>query len=150
MKKVVLLAKVHGLGSLGDEVKVKPGYARNYLLPEGKAVSATAANLAVFQERRAELEKKEAEFLKVAQKRAEKIIALATLSIPAKAADEGKLYGSIGVYDIAHALTAAGVEISKSEVRLPTGPIRQTGEYHVELFLHSDVVTPIKIVIIPE
>lgn len=150
MKKVILLSKIHGLGNLGDEVKVKPGFARNFLLPQGKAVSATAANIEIFEKRRAEYEKKEAELLSAAKARAEKITALAAVSISAKAADEGKLYGSIGIYDIVHAITKAGVEVSKSEVRLPAGPIRQIGEYPIDILLHGDVVTRINLVIVAE
>lgn len=150
MKKVILLSKIHGLGNLGDEVKVKPGFARNFLLPQRKAVSATSANIEIFEKRRAEYESKETELLSAAQVRAEKIAALATLTISSKAADEGKLYGSIGIFDIVNAMVKAGVEVSKSEVRLPAGPIRQIGEYPIDFYLHGDVVSRINLVIVAE
>ncbi|KEF31172.1 MAG: 50S ribosomal protein L9 [Gammaproteobacteria bacterium] len=147
--EVILLEKVANLGSLGDKVKVKAGYGRNFLLPYGKAVPATEANLKAFEERRAELEKAAAEKLSAAQARAEGLEG-ASFTITSKAGDEGKLFGSIGVRDIADAITAAGTDVEKSEVRLPEGPIRVTGEYDIELQLHSDVVVAVKLAVVAE
>src|SRR5690554_1239444 len=135
--EVILLEKVANLGSLGDKVNVKSGYGRNFLLPYGKAVPATEANVKAFEERRAELEKAAAESLAAAQARAEALEG-ASFTITSKAGDEGRLFGSIGVRDIADAVSAAGTEIEKSEVRLPEGPIRTIGEFDVELQLHTD------------
>ncbi|MHA7927361.1 MAG: 50S ribosomal protein L9 [Marinobacter sp.] len=145
--EVILLEKVANLGSLGDKVKVKAGYGRNFLLPYGKAVPATEANLKAFEERRAELEKAAAEKQAAAQARAEALEG-AAFTISSKAGEEGKLFGSIGVRDIADAITAAGTEVEKSEVRLPEGPIRVTGEYEIELQLHSDVEVTIKLAVV--
>ncbi|MDX1598282.1 MAG: 50S ribosomal protein L9 [Marinobacter sp.] len=147
--EVILLEKVANLGSLGDKVKVKAGYGRNFLLPYGKAVAATAENLKAFEERRAELEKVAAEKLAAAQTRAEALEG-ASFTIASKAGEEGKLFGSIGVRDIADAITAGGTEVEKSEVRLPEGPLRVTGEYDIELQLHSDVTVNIKLVVVAE
>lgn len=147
--EVILLEKVANLGSLGDKVKVKAGYGRNFLLPYGKAVAATAENLKAFEERRAELEKVAAEKLATAQTRAEALEG-ASVTITSKAGEEGKLFGSIGVRDIADAVTAGGTEVEKSEVRLPEGPLRVTGEYDIELQLHSDVTVVIKLVVVAE
>lgn len=130
---------------MGDQVSVKSGYARNFLFPKGKAVPATAANIKMFEERRAELEAKLAEELAAAQARAEKLNALEPVVITAKAGDEGKLFGSIGTRDIAAAVTAAGVEIAKSEVLLPNGTLRDVGEYEIELHLHADVFAKIQL-----
>ncbi|HKJ75862.1 MAG TPA: 50S ribosomal protein L9 [Gammaproteobacteria bacterium] len=146
--EVILLEKMQNLGNLGDTVKVKPGYGRNFLLPQHKAVMATPDNLARFEERRAELEKAAAEALAAAQKRAEGIANLGTLTLHRKSGDEGKLYGSVAAGDIAEALDEAGVEVHKQEVTMPTGPIRQTGEYEVELRLHSDVVQPLTVEVV--
>lgn len=143
--EIILLDKVANLGSLGDQVTVKSGYARNFLFPKGKAVPATAANIKMFEERRAELEAKLAEELAAAQARAEKLNALEPVVITAKAGDEGKLFGSIGTRDIAAAVTAAGVEIAKSEVLLPNGTLRDVGEYEIELHLHADVFAKIQL-----
>ena len=145
--EVILLEKVANLGSLGDKVKVKAGYGRNFLLPYGKAVPATEANLKAFEERRAELEKAAAEKQAAAQARAEALEG-AAFTISSKAGEEGKLFGSIGVRDIADAITAAGTDVEKSEVRLPEGPIRVTGEYEIELQLHSDVEVTIKLAVV--
>ncbi|GAA4871643.1 50S ribosomal protein L9 [Ferrimonas pelagia] len=145
---VILLDKIAKLGGLGDKVTVKAGYARNFLLPQGKAVVANAANLEVFEARRAELEKNLADTLAAAQARAEKIAALEGVSIASKAGDEGKLFGSIGTRDIADAITAAGVEVAKADVRLPEGALRLTGEYDIAIQLHSDVVATAKIVVV--
>jgi large subunit ribosomal protein L9 len=147
--EVILLEKVANLGSLGDKVKVKAGYGRNFLLPYGKAVPATEANLKAFEERRAELEKAAAEKLSAAQTRAEALEG-AAFTISSKAGEEGKLFGSIGVRDIADAITAGGTEVEKSEVRLPEGPIRVTGEYEIELQLHSDVEVSVKLAVVAE
>ncbi|MCS4505147.1 50S ribosomal protein L9 [wastewater metagenome] len=136
--EVILLEKVDNLGGLGDRVKVRAGYGRNYLLPQGKARMATEENIRYFEERRAELERQAAEQLAAAQRRAEQLAGL-TVTITAKAGDEGKLFGSVGTADIADAVTAAGVEVERQEVRLPEGPLRVTGDYEIELHLHSDV-----------
>ena len=143
--EIILLDKIANLGNLGDKVTVKAGYARNFLFPKGKAVPATKENLAVFEQRRAELEAKLAEELAAAQARAEKIAELGSIEIASKAGDEGKLFGSVGTRDIAEALTAAGVETAKSEVKLPNGTIRELGEYEIDLQLHADVKTTIKL-----
>ena len=147
--EVILLEKVANLGSLGDKVKVKAGYGRNFLLPYGKAVPATEANLKAFEERRAELEKAAAEKLSAAQARAEALEG-AAFTISSKAGEEGKLFGSIGVRDIADAITAGGTEVEKSEVRLLEGPLRVTGEYEIELQLHSDVTVTITLAVVAE
>jgi large subunit ribosomal protein L9 len=148
--EVILLEKVQNLGNLGDTVKVKPGYGRNFLIPGGKAVMATPDNKAKFEERRAELEKAASDALGQAQARAEKLAGLETVSIARRAGEEGKLFGSVGSADIAEAITEAGVEVEKREVALPEGPIRQAGEYDVELQLHSDVSQTIKIAVVAE
>ncbi|MCE1776918.1 50S ribosomal protein L9, partial [Enterobacter hormaechei] len=137
--QIILLDKVANLGSLGDQVNVKPGYARNYLVPQGKAVPATKKNIEFFEARRAELEANLANVLATAEARAEKINALGSVTIASKAGDEGKLFGSVGTRDIADAVTAAGVEVSKSEVRLPNGVLRTIGEHEVNFQVHSDV-----------
>ncbi|MEH6607256.1 MAG: 50S ribosomal protein L9 [Pseudomonadales bacterium] len=144
--QVILLETVGKLGSLGDKVNVKPGYGRNFLIPFKKAVAATKANIAEFEVRRAELEAAAAEKVAAATARGDKLIDL-TVTISATAGDEGKLFGSIGTRDIADAITAAGVEISKSEVRLPAGVLRELGEFDVDIQLHSDVTITVKVVI---
>ncbi|OOF26893.1 50S ribosomal protein L9 [Salinivibrio proteolyticus] len=143
--QVILLDKIGNLGGLGDQVTVKSGYARNFLIPQGKAVMATKTNIEHFEARRAELEAKVAEQLAAAQARAEKVEALEAVEIASKAGDEGKLFGSIGTRDIADAVTAAGIEIAKSEVRLPEGALRNTGEYEISVQLHSDVFATVKV-----
>jgi large subunit ribosomal protein L9 len=148
--EVILLDKIAKLGGLGDKVSVKSGYARNYLLPKGKAVFASKENVERFEARRADLEKKLAEVLTVAQARADKLAALTDVTIASKAGDEGKLFGSIGTRDIADAITEAGVEVTKAEVRLPLGTIRETGEFDIAIHLHNDVDTEIKLVVIAE
>lgn len=145
--EVILLEKVANLGNLGDKVSVKSGYGRNYLLPQRKATAATAANIAAFEERRADLEKAAADRKASAESRAAQLAEL-EVTITATAGDEGKLFGSIGTHDIADALTASGVEVAKSEVRLPNGTIRQVGEYDVAVHLHSDVEATVKVVVI--
>lgn len=147
--EVILLEKVHKLGALGDRVNVKPGFGRNYLIPSGKAVSATADNIAKFDARRVELEKQEQDALNEANARAEKLNAT-TVSIARKAGDEGKLFGSVGTADIAEAMTATGVELSKQEIRLPEGPIRSTGEIELNVQLHADVTATIKVNVVAE
>ncbi|AIY63813.1 50S ribosomal protein L9 [Pseudoalteromonas piratica] len=148
--QVILLDKIGNLGALGDQVSVKAGYARNFLFPKGKAVPATKANIESFEARRAELEAKVAEELAAAQARGEKLEALAEVTLVSKAGDEGKLFGSIGTRDIADAISAVGLEVAKSEVRLPNGTIRETGEFDVAIQLHSEVTTTIKVIVIAE
>jgi large subunit ribosomal protein L9 len=135
---------------LGDKVTVKSGYARNFLFPQGKAVPATKVNVEKFEARRAELEAKIAEQHAAAQARADKITALGEVTIASPAGDEGKLFGSVGTRDIAAAITAAGVEVTKSEVKLPVGTLRDVGEFEIDLQIHSDVTATIKLVIIQE
>jgi large subunit ribosomal protein L9 len=148
--EIILLDKVANLGGLGDKVTVKSGYARNFLFPQGKAVPATKANVDKFELRRAELEAKIADQLFAAQARADKIAALGEVTIASPAGDEGKLFGSVGTRDIADAITAAGVAVTKAEVKLPVGTLRETGEFEINLQIHSDVTTTIKLVIIQE
>lgn len=136
--EIILLEKIPNLGSLGEKVNVKPGYGRNFLIPQGKAVAATPEKIKLFEERRAELEKKAQDVLDAAKARAETISTL-SVSIAHKAGDEGRLYGSIGTKDIADAVTAKGVTIEKHEVRLPNGAIRQVGAYEISIQLHGDV-----------
>ena len=147
--EVILLEKIGRLGALGDKVTVKAGFGRNYLVPQGKAVSATKVNVAKFEERRAELEKAASEKLGVAQARAATLEEF-TLNIGSKAGEEGKLFGSIGTRDIAEALVAAGKDIDKSEVRLPEGALRHTGEFAITLNLHSEVNVVITVNVIGE
>lgn len=147
--EVILLKKVENLGNLGDKVSVKSGYGRNYLLPSGTAVPATAANVAEFEARRAELEKQAAELLSNAEARRGQIEAL-SVTISCKAGDEGRLFGSVGTHDIAGAVTAAGVEVKKNEVRLPNGAFHQIGKYEVTLHLHSDVNATLQLEVVPE
>ncbi|GAA4503233.1 50S ribosomal protein L9 [Pseudaeromonas paramecii] len=147
--EVILLDKIARLGGLGDKVTVKSGFARNYLIPQGKAVMATKANLEMFEARRAELEAKLADQLAAAQARAAQIEALKVV-IASKSGDEGKLFGSIGNRDVADAVTAAGVAVNKSEVRMPEGALRYTGEYDIALQLHADVKTTVKVEVVAE
>ncbi len=147
--EVILFEKIDRLGGIGDLVNVKAGFARNFLLPQGKAKVATDANKAEIEERRAEFEKLAADSLSAAEKRREAIEAL-SIEITAKSGTEGKLFGSIGNVDIASALTEAGVEVEKREVRLPEGPLRQAGEYEITLHLHSEVNAVAKVTIIGE
>ncbi|MBS0003162.1 MAG: 50S ribosomal protein L9, partial [Thioalkalivibrio sp.] len=141
--EVILLEKIDNLGALGDKVRVRPGYARNYLLPQGKAKFATSENIAEFEARRAELERAAAEALAAAEARRASLEGM-VIEMKAKAGSEGKLFGSIGAGDIADAVTARGVEVEKREVRLPEGPLRQTGEYEIELHLHAGVNAEIR------
>jgi large subunit ribosomal protein L9 len=145
--EVILLEKVENLGNLGDRVNVKPGYGRNFLIPSGKATPATEEHIKAFEARRAELEKAEAGALAEAEARREKLDALAAITITAKAGEEGKLFGSVGTPDIAEAITAAGVPLERSEVRLPEGAFRQVGEYKIQVHLHSDVNTEVSLTI---
>lgn len=147
--QVILLEKVGRLGNLGDQVNVKPGYGRNFLIPFGKAVAATKTNVAEFEQRRAELEAAAAERRGAAEARAAQLVEL-VVTIAANAGDEGKLFGSIGTRDIADAITAAGVAVEKSEVRLPNGVIRELGEFDVDVQLHSDVMQSIKLLVVAE
>jgi large subunit ribosomal protein L9 len=147
--EVILLEKVGGLGNLGDKVRVKGGFGRNYLIPYGKAVSATPVNVAHFEARRAELEAAANERLAAAQARAEKLAGL-KVTIKANSGDEGKLFGSVGTRDIADAVTAAsGIEVGKSEVRLPNGVIRMLGDFEIDLQLHGDVTQTISVSVVP-
>lgn len=147
--KVILQEKVANLGNVGDQVEVKPGYARNFLLPYGKAVPATPESIAEFEKHRAELEKAAAELLAQAKSRAKKLKAK-SFKITANASEEGKLFGSVGPREIAQAITDAGIEIEKREIDLSQGPIRQVGEYEIPLHLHTDVSVTIKIEVVAE
>ena len=147
--EVILLQKIANLGDIGDRVKVKPGFGRNYLLPGGKATLATAENIARFESRRAELEAKAASDLDSAKTRAAALEGF-KLSITAKAGNEGKLFGSIGTADIAEACQKAGHAIERAEVRLPGGPIRMVGEHVISLHLHSDVDVQLPLTIVAE
>ena len=146
---VILLERVNNLGDLGDEVSVKSGFARNYLIPNAKAVQANKANREVFEQRRSELEAKAQGILGVAKARAEKIEGH-ILTIMVKSGEEGRLYGSVGTQDIADALVADGHEVERSEVRLPDGAIRAIGEYDIAVQLHSDVTAGIKVAVVEE
>ncbi len=146
---VILLDKVENLGEIGDMVNVKPGYGRNYLLPQGKAALATHQNLAEFEARRADLEKAAAAELASAKDRA-KLLDGMDLIIPANVGTEGKLFGSVGPIDIADAFEKVGVEVARSEVRMPDGPIHEVGEFSVGLHLHTDVNVDINLKIVPE
>ena len=135
--QIILLDKVQNLGGLGDTVDVKPGYARNYLIPSGKGVSATDENKAAFESRRAELERQQADLVSAAEARAAKLAGL-RIVIKHRAGEEGKLFGSVGPADVAQAISASGAEVERSEIRIPES-IRQTGEYELEVHLHADV-----------
>jgi large subunit ribosomal protein L9 len=147
--EIILMQKVANLGNIGDKVKVKAGYGRNYLLPQGKATLATPENVAKFEARRAEFEKAAKEELASAQARAAKLEGF-KLSLTAKAGGEGKLFGSVGNSDIVEALNKAGHTVERAEVRMPNGPIRQAGEHVVQLHLHTDVNVDLPVVIIGE
>jgi large subunit ribosomal protein L9 len=147
--EVILLQKVANLGNIGDRVKVKSGYGRNFLVPQGKATVATADNIAKFEARRHELEKSARDDHESAQARATKLQGF-KLTVTAKAGTEGKLFGSIGTSDIAEGVTKGGHKIARSEVRLPGGPIRQIGDHIVQLQLHSDVVFELPVTIVAE
>jgi large subunit ribosomal protein L9 len=147
--ELILLEKVQKLGDLGDKVNVKPGYGRNYLVPSGKAVPATAANIADFEARRNELEKAALAKLSTAEERVGALEGFEVI-LTANAGEEGKLFGSIGPREIANAVTAKGIELSKAEVIMGEGPIRYTGENEVLLHLHADVEVEIKVIVNPE
>ena len=144
--EVILLEKIENLGAMGDRVNVKPGYGRNFLIPQGKAAPATPENIAEFEARRAELEKTAAAALAAAQARRDQLADM-TITLAAKAGEEGKLFGSVGTADIAHAINEAGVEVERHEIRLPEGAFRQTGEYEVQLHLHTDINVSVKLLI---
>jgi large subunit ribosomal protein L9 len=146
---IILLQKVANLGNIGDRVKVKSGFGRNYLLPQGKATVATPDNVKRFEARRAELEKVAHEQLSSAEERATALKEF-KLVIPSKAGTEGKLFGSIGTSDIAEAATKAGIKIERSEVRLPNGALRTVGDHSVVLHLHADIDVPLAVTIVAE
>lgn len=147
--QVILLEKVANLGDLGDQVKVRPGYGRNFLIPQKKAVAATKANIEMFEARRAELEKAAAEALAAAQARAGQIHAVGTVTLARNAGEEGKLFGSVGPADIAEALTKAGVEVEKREVIMPEGAIHTLGQFVVHVRTHTDVMQDVMVVVEP-
>ncbi len=147
--EVILLEKISNLGGLGDKVSIKAGYGRNYLVPQGKAVAATAEKIKEFEARRAELEKAAAEKLAAANARADALRKLEVV-ITHKAGEEGKLFGSVGTQNIADAITEAGAKVEKHEVRLPEGVIRQIGNYDIDIDLHSDVVVTMPISVAAE
>lgn len=146
--KVILLERVRNLGNMGDQMNVKSGYGRNYLIPEGKAVCATPENIASFEKQRAALEEMAAEKLQTAEKNAAALVDL-VVTIAAKAGDEGKLFGSIGPREIARAVTEAGASVEKRHVVMPNGPIRHTGEHEVGVILHTDVVAKLQLRVVP-
>ena len=145
--EVILLERIGNLGDLGERVEVKAGYGRNFLIPRGKAVPATEENLASFEARRAELEKRAADSLAAAQGRADRLAELGSVTVTHQAGEGGKLFGSVSTSDIADAVTAAGVEITRKEVRLPEGPLRVTGEHEVDIQLHSLLTQQIRVII---
>lgn len=147
--EVILLDKVGKIGGLGDKVNVKAGYGRNYLIPQGKAVPATKENVETFEARRAELEREANERLEAARARAAQLGDL-ELTIAVKAGEGGKLFGSIGPRDLADVISSAGVEVEKSEVLLPGGPLRQTGEFEIDLRLHAEVGATVTVIVVPE
>jgi large subunit ribosomal protein L9 len=146
---VILLERVPNLGDLGDKVKVRPGYARNYLLPQGRAIAATPANLAEFDKRRAELETRQLEARTVAETQAASLEGL-VVTMARRAGEEGRLFGSVGTSDIAEAVTALGIPLERQQVRLPTGPLRQVGDYDIAVHLHADVDVVIKVQVVAE
>ncbi|MBX3715991.1 MAG: 50S ribosomal protein L9 [Burkholderiales bacterium] len=147
--QVILMEKVVNLGSLGDVVKVKDGYARNFLIPHGKAKRATAANLKEFEGRRAELEKKAAEILTAAQERATRLEGL-VVQVTRKAGVDGRLFGSVTNADISEALEAQGIKVPKAEIRMPQGPLKHVGEFPMTAQLHSDVVANFTVTVLGE
>lgn len=147
--EVILLEKVENLGGLGDKVNVKSGYGRNYLIPTGKAVTATKSNVVEFEARRAGLESQAEELLSAAKARKEKLESL-SVTVVRKAGDEGRLFGSVGAADIAAAAVAAGIELAKREIRLSEGPFRVLGEFEIQIHLHTDVDATIKLVIVAD
>ena len=147
--EVILLEKIANLGAMGDKVNVKPGYGRNFLIPQGKAAAATAENIAEYEARRAELEKAAAEALAAAEARRDQLVDK-VITIASMAGEEGKLFGSIGTRDIAEAVSAAGCDVDKAEVRLPEGALRELGEYEVNIQVHGEVTAMVAIAVIPE
>ena len=147
--EVILMEKLANLGDLGEVVRVKDGYARNYLIPHGKAKRATEANLKAFEARRAELEKAQAQTLAQAQEKGAKLEGL-TLQIAQKAGVDGRLFGSVTNYDIVEALTKQGHEIERAQVRMPDGPLKQVGEYKLQVALHPDVIVAINVAVLGE
>jgi large subunit ribosomal protein L9 len=145
---VILLENISNLGGLGDQVNVKAGFGRNYLIPQGKAVPATKSHIAEFESRRAELEAAAATLVGAAETRAEAINALELITISATAGEEGKLFGSVGTRDIAEAVTTAGCEIDKSEVRLPEGALRELGEFEIAIQVHSHVTASVNVAVV--
>ena len=146
--QVILLEKIGKLGKLGDVVNVAAGYGRNYLIPQRKAMSANRANLAVFAERRAELEAKQGDILAQAQIRAATFAGV-TVRVSRQATDDGRLFGSVGTHDVVHALSEAGHSVEKSELRMPQGVFKMLGEHDVEIHLHGDVVVTVKVSVVP-
>jgi large subunit ribosomal protein L9 len=147
--QVILMEKVANLGELGDVVKVKDGYARNFLIPHGKAKRATPDNLKAFESRRADLEKAQAEILAKARERGTKLDGL-TVQITQKAGPDGRLFGSVTNYDIVESLKAQGFEVERSQVRMPAGPLKQVGEHHIQIALHTDVIVTVNISVLGE
>ena len=147
--QIILLEKMVNLGQLGEVVKVKDGFARNYLIPHGKAKRATQENLKAFESRRAELEKAQADTLSKAQERATRLEGL-TLQIAQKAGVDGRLFGSVTNYDIVEALKKQGHEVERSQIRMPQGPLKQVGEYPLQVSLHADVTATIKVAVLGE
>ena len=144
--EVILLEKFANLGAMGDKVNVKPGYGRNFLIPQGKAAAATAENIAEYEARRAELEKAAADALAAAEARRDQLVDK-VITIASMAGEEGKLFGSVGTADIAHAITETGITVERNEVRLPEGAFRAVGEHDVQIQLHTDVDVTIKLLI---
>jgi large subunit ribosomal protein L9 len=148
--EVILMENVENLGSVGDKVNVKSGFARNYLVPHGKAKLATAANLAEFEAIRAELEKAAADARQTAESRKLEIEALGAIEITARVGSEGKLFGSIGVADVSDSIASLGVNVEKSEIRMPEGALRTVGEHIVDIHLYTDIDTQVTVNIIGE
>ncbi|QEP43945.1 50S ribosomal protein L9 [Ectothiorhodospiraceae bacterium BW-2] len=150
--EIILLQKIRNLGALGEQVRVKPGYARNFLIPSGRAIMATKANIEKFQARRAELEKRAADEQAAAQSLADKVASLGSVSIAVRAGGEGKLFGSVSANDVAEAVQRAGIEIDRRQVRMPAGEnsLRSLGEHEVILHLHGDIDQPLTVAVVPE
>jgi large subunit ribosomal protein L9 len=147
--QVILMEKLANLGDLGEVVRVKDGYARNYLIPHGKAKRATEANIKAFEARRVELEKAQADALGRAQERGAKLEGL-TVQIVQKAGVDGRLFGSVTNYDVVEALTKQGHEVERSQVRMPDGPLKQVGDYKLQIALHPDVIVPVNVAVLGE
>ena len=147
--EVILLEKIHRLGELGDKVRVRPGYGRNFLIPQKKAVPATADNVTKFEEQRAELERAQADAVGRATAKAEALNEL-SVTIGARAGTEGKLFGSVGTADIAAAVVAAGIEVEKRDIRMPDGALREVGEFKVEIHLHAEISAAITVAVVAE